>query len=229
MFQATSYYLSKIFKKSRLAAIKNSVVAPSAKIESGSSFVNSTMARHSFCGYDCEVVSADIGGFTSIANGVVIGGARHPMEWVGMSPVFYRGRDSVRAKFSQHELQGPPRTKIGNDVWIARSAIVISGINIGDGAVIGAGSVVTKDVPAYAVVAGNPAKFIRYRFDEETIKEPQAHFNGGHIGCVRAVQAPAQADDAVKILSFAVRPYGIGHLFQRLRATRIGVPIRLDG
>ena len=96
------------------------------------------------------------------------------MEWVGMSPVFYRGRDSVRAKFSQHKLEDLALTKIGNDVWIGRSAIVLSGTSIGNGAVIGAGSVVTKDVPDYAIVAGNPAKLIRYRFDEQTIKELQS-------------------------------------------------------
>ena len=96
------------------------------------------------------------------------------MEWVGMSPVFYSGRDSVRAKFSQHKLEGLALTKIGNDVWIGRSAIVLSGVNIGNGAVIGAGSVVTKDVPDYAIVAGNPAKLIRYRFDEHTIQELQS-------------------------------------------------------
>ena len=67
-----------------------------------------------------------------------------------------------------------PRTKlvIGNDVWIGHNAIILPSVsNIGDGAVIGAGSVVTKDVPPFAVVAGNPAKIILYRFSEEKIRE----------------------------------------------------------
>lgn len=58
---------------------------------------------------------------------------------------------------------------IGNDVWIGYGAKILSGVTIGDGAVIGAGSLVTKDVPAYAIVGGNPTKIIRYRFDEKTI------------------------------------------------------------
>ena len=62
-------------------------------------------------------------------------------------------------------------TTIGNDVWIGINAIIKAGITIGNGAVIGAGSVVTKNVPPYAIVAGNPAKIIRYRYNEEELKE----------------------------------------------------------
>jgi acetyltransferase-like isoleucine patch superfamily enzyme len=126
------------------------------------------MDRHSFCG--CDVYCADIGSFTSIANSVVIGGGRHPMEWVGMSPVFYEGRDSVKAKFSTHRRDPAKRVVIGHDVWIGRSAIVLPGVAIGNGAVVGAGAVVTKSVPPYAIVAGNPARLIRYRFDESVVE-----------------------------------------------------------
>lgn len=168
------FFINKLLKKARFSAVRDSIIHPTAKIESGSSFYSSTIGRHSFCGYDCDVHRATIGAFTSIANGVVLGGARHPMEWVGMSPVFYAGRDSVKAKFAEHPLPPPPEVQIGNDVWIGRSAIVLSGVIIGDGAVIGAGSVVTKDVPSYAIVAGNPARIIRYRFDEKTIRQFEA-------------------------------------------------------
>ncbi|WP_281290928.1 CatB-related O-acetyltransferase [Halopseudomonas laoshanensis] len=171
MIQTLKYVLSKVIKKSRLCSVRHSKVDLTAKIESGSSFIGSTIARHSFCGYDCDIFQANIGAFTSIANGVVIGGARHPMEWVGMSPVFYSGRDSVKSKFSEHPLELVPKATIGNDVWIGRSAIILSGVSVGDGAVVGAGSIVTKNVPPYAVVAGNPAKIIRYRFEERIIRE----------------------------------------------------------
>jgi acetyltransferase-like isoleucine patch superfamily enzyme len=140
-----------------------------SKIESGSTFYFSVMGKHSFCGYDCEIQYADIGCFTSIANGVVIGGGRHPMEWVGMSPVFYEGRDSVKAKFCTHSREAPRRTSIGHDVWIGRSAILLPGVSVGHGAVVGAGAVVTKPVAPYAIVAGNPASLLRYRFSEDTI------------------------------------------------------------
>lgn len=164
-----AYIVAKGLKKSRQAAITGSHVDPTSKVEPGTSFVESTMDRHSFCGYDCDIAFAQIGAFTSIANGVVIGGGRHPMEWVGMSPVFYEGRDSVRAKFSTHKRPAPEPIAIGNDVWIGRNAIVLPGVEIGHGAVVGAGAIVTRNVPPYGVVAGCPAKLVKFRFEEETI------------------------------------------------------------
>lgn len=166
-----SFLFAKLFKKMRLSAIKNSAIHRTSKVESGSLVYNTEMGKHSYCGYDCEIINSKIGNFTSIANNVVIGGSNHPMNWVGMSPVFYEGRDSVKKKFSKFKLDDSKKTHIGNDVWIGRSAIVLGGVKINDGAVVGAGSVVTKEVPHYAIVAGNPAKIIKYRFDEETIRQ----------------------------------------------------------
>jgi acetyltransferase-like isoleucine patch superfamily enzyme len=159
----------KALKKLRMRAVSSSTVPATSKLESGTSFYHSSIDRYSFCGYDCDVYYADIGAFTSIANNVVIGGGRHPMDWVGMSPVFYEGRDSVRAKFAMHRREPARRVIVGNDVWIGRSAIILPGATVGDGAVVGAGSVVTKDVAPYAIVAGNPARLVRFRFDDETI------------------------------------------------------------
>jgi len=161
--------VAKLLKKARLSAVKDSSVHSTSKIESGTSFYRSTMDRHSFCGYDCDIHCADIGRYVSIANAAVIGGGRHPMEWVGMSPVFYEGRDSVKAKFSTHSRPPARRVVVGHDVWIGHSAIVLPGVTIGNGAVVGAGAVVTKDVPPYAIVAGNPARLVRYRFSDELI------------------------------------------------------------
>lgn len=161
---------AKLIRKIRLTAVRGSIIHPTSKLESGTAFYDSTLGRHSFCGYDCDIAAADIGNFVSIANHVVIGGGRHPMEWVGMSPVFYEGRDSVKAKFSTHERPAVKRILIGHDVWVGHSAIILPGVSIGHGAVIGAGAVVTKAVPPYAIVAGNPAKIIRFRFDDTTVK-----------------------------------------------------------
>ncbi len=164
----------KLLRKLRLKGIRDSAVHPTSKLEAGTMFDCSHLARHSFCGYDCDIAHADIGSFVSIANNVVIGGGRHPMEWVGMSPVFYEGKDSVKAKFSTHAREPVRRVKVGHDVWIGRSAIVLPGVEIGDGAVVGAGAVVTQSVPPYAIVAGNPARLIRFRFDEPTVARLQA-------------------------------------------------------
>ena len=166
--------LYKLLKKLRFRAVQSGSVHPTSKIESGTLFYHSAMERHSFCGYDCDIQHADIGGFTSIANRVVIGGGRHPMEWVGMSPVFYAGRDSVKAKFSEHVREPVRRVVIGHDVWVGHSAILLPGVHVGNGAVVGAGAVVTKSVPPYAIVAGNPARVLRHRFDEETVRRLEA-------------------------------------------------------
>jgi acetyltransferase-like isoleucine patch superfamily enzyme len=129
------------------------------------------MGKHSFCGYNCEIMNADIGSFCSIANGVIVGGGMHPYNWVSMSPVFYEGRDSVKAKFSKHKRVTVKRTIIGHDVWIGQNALIKQGVNVGVGAVVGMGSVVTKDVPPYSIVAGSPAKEIKKRFDNKLIRE----------------------------------------------------------
>jgi len=161
------YYWAKLIKKFRCSAIVNSYIHKSSKVESGTQFINSTMKKHSFCGYDCDINYVDIGSFCSIANGVIIGGGMHPVEWLSTSPVFYAGRDSVNAKFSTHKREPNEKVFIGHDVWIGQNALIKQGVNIGVGAVIGMGSVVTKDVIPYSIVAGNPAKIIRMRFTDE--------------------------------------------------------------
>ncbi len=108
-----------------------------------------------------------IGAFCSIADGVVmILDGEHRTDWVTTFPM---GGFFSEAK----DCRGHPRSKgevrIGNDVWIGRDALILSGVTIGDGAVIGARSVVAKHVSPYAIVGGNPARLIRYRFDEAEI------------------------------------------------------------
>lgn len=162
--------LHKLFKKIRFAAIKNSVVHPTSKVESGSSFYGSKMERHSFCGYDCDIQNTTIGKFCSIASNVSIGGSSHPIVWVSTSPVFYANRDSIKQKYSRFERVESLTTNIGHDVWIGKGVLIKAGVEIGTGAVIGMGAVVTKDVSPYEIVAGNPARVIRRRFSESTIE-----------------------------------------------------------
>ena len=165
------YLWAKIMKKIRGVAVIRSDIHKTSKVESGSQIVDSTFDKHSFCGYDCQIIATDIGSYTSISNNVIIGGGQHPINWVSMSPVFYEGKDSVKAKFSEYPREPVKRTSIGHDVWIGQGALIKQGIKIGNGAVVGMGSVVTKDVLPYTVVAGNPAKKLKNRFDEKIAEE----------------------------------------------------------
>lgn len=114
-----------------------------------------------------EAATLTIGKFCSIADGVVIMlGGEHCADWVTTYPF------SVLFPEAAH-IAGHPKTKgnvaIGNDVWLGKNALILSGVTIHDGAVIGAGSIITKDVAPYSIVAGNPARHMKYRFDQSTI------------------------------------------------------------
>lgn len=110
-----------------------------------------------------------IGKFCSIASGTIfLLGGEHRSDFITTYPF-----NALLKNFNY--IEGHPHTKgdinIGNDVWIGSDAKILSGINIGDGAIVGANSIVTKDIPPYAIVAGNPSKIIRYRFDKDTINK----------------------------------------------------------
>lgn len=110
-----------------------------------------------------------IGKFCSIADKVTIFlGGEHRSDWVSTYPF-----STFLNEYSY--IEGQPKSKgnviIGNDVWIASGVTILSGVTIGDGAIIGCNSLVSKYVSPYAIVGGNPAKVIRYRFEENIIKE----------------------------------------------------------
>lgn len=116
-----------------------------------------------------------IGKYSAIALGAVVGLSEHPIHHISShgftcSPDPYRVYGEIRVppeRLRPHKSYRG-RTIVGNDVWIGRNAIVLDGVKIGDGAVVAAGAVVTKDVPPYAIVGGVPARVIRYRFDPKT-------------------------------------------------------------
>jgi len=109
--------------------------------------------------------SIEIGSFCSIADGVTIySGAEHHHDWISSY--------HFSAKFECKECSTTKGyVSIGNDVWIGDGALILSGVTIGDGAVIAARAVVVKDVKPYSIVGGNPAKHIKFRFDEKHIKQ----------------------------------------------------------
>jgi acetyltransferase-like isoleucine patch superfamily enzyme len=166
----------------------------------------------------------NIGRYCSIASDVHFGGAEHPMPWISMSPfsydadyIFGRWLEFTGKTYEQHaQLPESHRRfvpiEIGNDVWIGRGGFVRAGVRVGDGAVIGAHAVVTKDVEPFAVVAGNPARVIRRRFSDRLVERIQARrwwdykfsdFNG------LTVEDPERFLDQLdeRIANNAIRPY----------------------
>ncbi|GAF67092.1 putative acetyltransferase [Bacillus sp. TS-2] len=121
-----------------------------------------------------------IGSFCSINSTVDIAGPNHPTQYISTHPFFYNklihGKELVPSLLNLEEdvvniVRENKKIIIGNDVWIGKGVLLLPSIKIGNGAIIGAGAVVTKDVPDYAIVAGSPAKVIRYRFSQQEIIE----------------------------------------------------------
>ncbi len=144
------------------------------RIGAGSIF-SGQLGRYSYIGEECRI-NASIGKYCSVGNRVMTVSGTHPTRsWVSTHPAFYSTGKQCGMSFVSETLfdETTAPAVIGNDVWIGAGALLIGGVTVGDGAVIAAGAVVTKDVPAYTVVGGVPAKEIRKRFDAETASRLQ--------------------------------------------------------
>jgi acetyltransferase-like isoleucine patch superfamily enzyme len=140
---------------------------------------------------DGRFYTTSIGRYCSIAKGINVGQTNHPMSLLSMNPSLFQksfristGEDfPYKAFYDTYEPMPEAgqfareavmaRTKIGNDTWIGFGAAIMAGVEIGNGAVVGANSVVTKDVPPYAVVGGVPARIIRMRFSDDVVSRLQ--------------------------------------------------------
>lgn len=120
---------------------------------------DSLIGNYTYIGYNCNVTKSVIGRYCSIANNVSIGSGEHDIYEISTSALFYN---------LSYEKLTEKDCIIGNDVWIGVDSIIRRGVKIGNGAVVGANSFVNKDVPDFAIVAGNPAKFIKFRFNDMT-------------------------------------------------------------
>lgn len=165
-------YVIARFLNRRPCAVWKSKVDKKARIGNGAKLVKCEVGRYSYI-YGTGLVQTKVGAFCSIASGSSIGGGSHPVDWVSSSPVFYNGGNVLNTNFANTPFTEHVETTIGNDVWIGAHCLIKGGVTIGDGAIIGMGSVVTKDIPPYEIWGGNPAHFIRKRFDDETIARLQ--------------------------------------------------------
>jgi phosphonate metabolism protein (transferase hexapeptide repeat family) len=125
------------------------------------------LGDYSYFSRGSEAIYTTVGKFTSIASNVRINALGHPMDRVSQHNITYRPNEYfVDAKIDKgfRALRQQKRVTIGHDVWIGHGVIILPGISIGHGAVVAAGAVVTKDVAPYSIVAGVPAKHIKWRF-----------------------------------------------------------------
>ena len=150
---------------------QDSKISPFVHILENCIINNVSLSSYSYVGRNCLIQNATIGKFCSIANDVFIGLGKHPTDYFSTSPLFYRRNNTFNLSLVGQDLQFEEYKKIdiGHDVWIGARAIILDGLSIGHGAIIAANSVVTKDVPAYAILGGVPAKIIKYRFNKNKI------------------------------------------------------------
>jgi len=151
-----------------LTYVKPTIKNPNIIVGDFTYFADTDFESHVTHHYDFISDKLIIGKFCQIAAGVefVMNGANHQMNAATTYPFYIFGTWEQNAP-AQSDLPLKGDTIVGNDVWIGQNATILPGVHIGDGAIIGANAVVASDVEPYTIVAGNPAKLIRKRFDDE--------------------------------------------------------------
>lgn len=162
-----------------LSIVKASQLESNIAINRSNIVLRSRIGRYSYTGNDTTIRSANVGRFCSLATNVNIGGGNHVFDHVTTSPLW---RFKMLDQGNTEHDKNSDLTKrykefgdcvIGNDVWIATNAVILRGVKVGNGAIIGAGAIVNKDVEPYSVVVGVPAKKIRMRFNGKIIESLQ--------------------------------------------------------
>lgn len=168
--------------------ISEDVFISSDSIFEGDNFIDRSvriqscyLGRLSYVGYNSILMHCKVGRYCCIGPQVSIAWGNHPTSmYVSTHPVFfsnrkYCGKNYCKNPSFQETSYADENEKyivdIGNDVWIGQRVLLLNGVKIGDGAIVAAGAVVTKDVPPYAVVAGVPAKVVKYRFEDSQIEK----------------------------------------------------------
>lgn len=129
---------------------------------------NCSIGKYTRINPGCKLANTSVGNFTAIGRGSSIGLGQHPTNYISTQNIFYLKNKMTNRWVNAINFKSKPII-IGSDVWIGVEAMVLDGVTIGDGAVIGARAVVTKDVAPFAIVVGMPARIVRYRFDQDLI------------------------------------------------------------
>jgi len=152
---------------------KDSILSTKSAVTRFCTIRNSVIGDYSYVGPSSNFVNVDIGKFCSISKNVNIGAYLHPTDHLSSSPIFFRDKNGTGTSWVQgiHYDDYPKKVYCGHDVWIGMNTTIMGGVKIGNGAIIAAHSVITKDVPDYAIVGGVPAKIIKYRFQKDVIDQ----------------------------------------------------------
>ncbi len=148
----------------------DTTISPNCHILTGCTINHTHIGSYTYVNKNTFIQHAEIGSYCSISHDVTIGLGAHPLHMFSTSTVFYKQKNTLGIKLVNKEPEFSEYSPIliGSDVWIGSKAMIMDGVTIGHGAVVAAGAIVTKDIPPYAIVAGVPAKIIKYRFSEET-------------------------------------------------------------
>ena len=156
------FYRSKHLLHVPIYFLNHAKIDSSNKIAENVSLKYCNIGKYNYIARRNSLFNVEVGNYCCFGPDVHIGGMQHSYWWYSMSPML------------SNECKTPEKTIIGNDVWIAAGCIIKQGVKIGNGAVVGANSFVNKDVPPFAIVAGSPAKIIKYRFSNDVIKRIEA-------------------------------------------------------
>ncbi|GAB6393578.1 MAG: Vat family streptogramin A O-acetyltransferase [Treponematales bacterium] len=158
-----------ILSAPQVTHVRPAITRPNIIVGDYTYFSDRDFESHVTHHYDFDGDRLIIGKFCQIAAGVefIMNGANHKMSCVSTYPFYIIGWDQKLPPLADMPLKGD--TIVGNDVWIGQNATILPGVHIGNGAIIGASSVVGSDVAPYTIVVGNPARFVRKRFDDELI------------------------------------------------------------
>ena len=151
------------------ASVKNSTLGRYTEVGASSHVANSTLGDYSYCVENTQIAYSTIGKFANIASHVRIYASMHPMERASLHHFTYRSAsyfDGEEDDQSFFDWRASTPITIGHDTWIGHGAVIMPGVTIGNGAIIGSNAVVTKDVAAFAIAVGVPAKTIKQRFTD---------------------------------------------------------------